>query len=148
MSFLFSTVGSSISTPADNGTNSVSLESGVRFTLNSDVTSISATISDNTSGLTTATVQANNGGADIASTDVSGLSAGDRFTISFSGTSGTTYELVGDAGGSSYTRGQYSGTSIYPFTSADFDLDAGVYSDGGSSSQDLRYTFNDFEVTL
>jgi hypothetical protein len=112
---------------ADNFSASDSPKSGLKINPNAGLVSITLTISTNPSGFTTAYITDTSGNI-ISSKDISGLSTGDSFTITESLTSGTSYYVVMDADGASWTRGGCNNFSA-PQTSDTVDITAGVYQD-------------------
>ncbi len=123
----------------DNTSGSTSDKHGLEINPNEDMAQVAADISSNTSGHTTAYVT-DTGGSVLASTDISGVGSGGSFSINQSLSSGTSYYLVVDAGGSSYTLGQNDSDS-HPTTGDKIDIEAGVYNGTGTSTSD-SYTVN------
>lgn len=98
---------------------------GLRFETSVEWPKIGGTISANTSGVTRAYIYRVSDGSLLGETDISGLSAGDSFTIEFDNPieSGDTYQFVADAEGSSYDQGYRDVEDIsFPVTSNDGNL--------------------------
>jgi hypothetical protein len=141
---LFSAIPDSVvSRPADNNQGSLTGKFGVR--INSDVKwpSIGAELSSNYSGGSTAYIYRVSDGQLKGQTDISGLAAGDTFTIkNVNLAANTDYNFVLDNNGSVFSNGNFDSPSL-PITSSDGDLSiinggAGKQSTSGSLSNFVR----------
>ena len=111
--------------------------------INSDISwpSIDAKLSANVSGLTKAYIYESEGGNLIGDKDISDLSSGDVFRFDDVDLDpDTDYNLVGDAEGSEYTRGDLRDAD-FPFESEDGDL---RIVDGGINEDDTISTASNF----
>jgi len=126
----------------DDASPSTTAQRGVFIRTNEfELDGISAVISSLTSGATTAYLT-DSGGVTITTTDVSALSAGERFDLTVSSplATETVYGVALDAGGSSWTQGFNTGALSSEITGQAFDLIAG-YNDGGQNTS--AYGVND-----
>ena len=106
----------------DNNSTSQTDNFGFEIELKADWPSIGARISNNTSGLTRAILQEDDG-TNIETIDISGLSAGEAFTFDdVDLQDGNKYRIITDAEGSSFTHGFFDGSQNYPYTTADIDI--------------------------
>ena len=121
-----------ISRPEDDDSVSVDDKRGLRITALYDLTKIQGTISANSSGYTTAYLQTT-GGSVLDSTDISGLTPGDSFELVASLSANTDYDVVLDAGGSSWTLGFY-GSANYPYSGEIAEITKSVRSSGDSTA--------------
>ena len=110
--------------PADNSTVSDDDRlAGLPIETKTKWTSIGVTISQNTTGLTRAYLEDEDGN-ELDAVDISDLSSGDVFTFEdVNLQSDEIYLILGDAEGSTYDSGQNDGSEgDYPFTSDDVDI--------------------------
>jgi len=134
--------------PNDNQSQSLTGQYGLRITSAVEWGRIGARISANVSGQTTAYLYRVSDGTLLVSKDISGLSAGDAFTIDpepnlqpYDGTASTEYNFVLDAGGNSWTAGRLSNNDTsYPYTSSDGDLEIINGANGTSSTAAAAYS--------
>jgi hypothetical protein len=126
--------------PTDDSASTNSGKWGVAVQANVDFDGLKAEISANSSGATTAYVTETDGTV-LNSTDISSLVAGESFSIAEPLSSGSTYYLVVDNGGSGWTVGSKQGGLSYPITGQAFDLTAGVFS-GTSTTTNNAYAVN------
>jgi hypothetical protein len=117
-----------VSRTNDNSVNSdVAVKLGARIETSVEWPSIGARLSSNTSGASTAYIYRVSDGSLLGSTDISGLSAGESFTVEGvnlqpdDGTLSTTYNFVVDNNGSGYAGGYYN-SPTYPYDSSDGDI--------------------------
>ena len=110
------------------GTSSTALTWGFQITANQN-TQITALEKASTANPTTAVLQTSTGSTIATATFV-----GDTATFSTPQniTSGTTYRIVGNSGGASYTND--GNGNIYPQTGTYFDIDTGIDSNGNGAS--------------
>lgn len=127
--------GSTTPLDTDSSSFSDSDKTGIEFNPNISLKGIGATISSQTSGFAKAYIEDDSSNV-LDSKDISSLSAGDSFEFNYSFTPGTTYQLLLDNNGGSYTVGFLSAS--YPFTSSDVDVTAGV---AGTPNTSERYSF-------
>jgi hypothetical protein len=131
-----------VSRPSDNTSSGSSNTTtyGAQITTDVEWPDIGGKISANTSGMTKAYVYRVSDGSLLGSTDISGLSAGDTFTVTgvnlqpHDGTDTTTYNFVMDGGGSGWTHGYYDSPS-FPYVSSDGDLSIAAVAKGQQGSQ-------------
>jgi len=143
-STVFSAIPDSVvSREADNDSTTEATKFGLRFYSDVEWPSIGAEISANTSNATTAYIYRVSDGTLMGQTDITGLGAGDTFTVgdvglqAYDGTDATTYNFVLDAGGSNWTAGYRSSTdSSFPYTSSDgnLTLETGAEGETGTDS--------------
>lgn len=122
--------------PTMNSTGAQTSTQGLRFVPSTSISSLAGSISDQTSGITR--VRILQGTTTVATQTISGN------TFSFSGlslSSGTTYRLLFDNSGSSYTSAWYGGASGFPFTCSDFSVTAGE-DENGNTSTTVWYVVN------
>lgn len=112
-----------VSRDPDDNTFSTDVPHGLRFETSQTWPEIGATISANSSGFTTATVERVSDGQLMGSKDISGLSAGDSFFIGLDSelSKNETFDILLGAGGSTYSSG-YDNNPNFPFTSNDSNL--------------------------
>lgn len=110
-----------VSLSDSNTSTSTSSEAGIEFTTSVEWPKIGFRITQDMSGFTTAYLRNLDDGSLIKSKDISSLSATDTFAIEETIQPNTTYEIVIDAGGSSYTGAAYD-SPTYPVDSADGEL--------------------------
>ena len=117
-----------VSRPDDNTSTSTSGKLGFEIDTNSEWPSIGCRISANSSGFQTAYLR-DSGGSNIDTVDISSLSAGDTFTFDNVDLAvNTTYQIVVDAGGGSWTAGFNDQTNEnYPLTTTDIDITGGFF---------------------
>jgi hypothetical protein len=138
-------IGSTITTPGDNAIqNGVSQPSGAQIEAHDHLTGFRLQISEDTMDYTHAYIQQPSGGSIITEKEISDLDAGETFDIEASLQAGEQYVLIMDADGSNYQRGRYEASDQYPYTSDDFDIVSGIFSDGGAQSFGVRYCFDEF----
>jgi hypothetical protein len=140
-STVFAAPDSVVSRPVDDSDVSTSSKVGLAITTTVEWPDIGATISSNTVGLSTAYCYRVSDGSLLGSTDISSLSAGDSFVLEGvnlqpdDGTDATTYNIIVDNDGNSYTTGFASGVSV-PITSSDGQLTIEQLATGPSSVYD------------
>ena len=93
-----------VTRPDDDDSTSVSGD-GIRFESSEPYSAMGFTISANTSGQETATIVNRETDTTIGSKDISGLSAGDSFTIEADIEANTTYAIIFEADGDLLTGG-------------------------------------------
>jgi len=121
---------STASRPDDDTTVTSSNRVGVEIEPQDDITQLSATVSSNTSGLSTVYLLQSDGSTVIATKSAS--SSGESVSFSQSLTQGTKYYVAVDNGGSSYDYGYYTGSVSYPYTSNKVDITYGFTSGSGN----------------
>lgn len=132
-----------VSRPDDQNASGENSPFGVEVRADTSLVGIRAEISSNTDGLTTAYLT--NGSRVVAETDVSSLSAGDRFEMIADLPTGN-YALTGDAGGSGYTRGDVSDGGN---GNDDLTIVSGVFGKFGVGDNGSRlYNFNNITPLL
>jgi hypothetical protein len=123
------------SRPADDKSASETRSIGPTFTVVSDFGEIGARISVNTSGVTRARLYDYSEGSYVKTKDISGLSAGDTFSIGYDYQSGVDYAIELDDSGGSYTIGYLNSGSDYPYTGEEIDI-VSRSNDGTQNSTD------------
>lgn len=131
----------SVSREADDDT--LNMTGGGRYGIvietHGEITETTATISDNTSGVTTAYLHEPDG-TEIESTSISGGEA--TFTTTLN--ANTEYRIVADAGGPEYPAG-YDNDPSFPYTGNHVDIISGSFSD---SDDDDAFNFVTVETTV
>lgn len=133
-SISFDGVSETVSRPADDGTNGGTTgRRGLRINTNEPLDGLQATLSSNTTGVTTAYLL-DSDTAVIESVPISGD------TVRFSSTlaADTTYFVMADAGGNSYDSGQYL-ADAYPVTGDAVDITGTRYA--GVNTTNLASNF-------
>jgi len=110
------------SRPNDDNTASETGSIGPTFVTASDFGKIAARISENTSGVTRARLYDYSSGSYVKTVDISGLSAGDTFSIAYDYQSGVDYAFELDDSGGTYTIGYLTNGNNYPYTGTDLDI--------------------------
>lgn len=123
------------SRPDDDDSASETGSIGPAFTTTSDFDEIGARISANTSGVTRARLYDYSKGSYVETVDISGLSAGDTFSIAYDYQSGVDYAFELDDNGNSYTIGYLFEGWDYPYTGEQIDIIARS-NDGTQNSTD------------
>lgn len=124
---------SEVNLPDDDTQFTNNLKQGNIINPNESLNFISAVISSNTSGFSTAYLTRDSDGNVIATKDISNLQAGDEFTFSANLSSGVDYRVQIDNNGSDYTVG-YNSSPSYPYTSTKLDVTAAVEDANQSTS--------------
>lgn len=144
---LRSDIGSSVTRKSDSNTRSQSNRWGYYIAPQTSLAGVRVTISGNTSGATTAYLEDSTGSVLTQTSPSGGISPGDTIRLTHNLTAGSSYRVVLDAGGSSWTVGEATyNSSPYSFTSADLNVTSGA---GGSSSYQLAaYCFSAITAIL
>jgi len=114
----------------DNDSTSATRRRGIQINPNTNIEGIQLTLSQNTSGATTAYLVNDSNGIDLQQISISGKSPGDTVEFRETLSSGTAYRAVADDGGNNYTAGFFDTGSLTTFFSSDIDITAGM--DGGN----------------
>lgn len=114
----------------DDDSTSATRRRGIQINPNTNIDGIQLTLSQNTSGATTAYLVNDSTGTDLQTVDISGKSAGDTVEFIETLSSGTEFRAVADDNGNTYTAGFFDTGTLTTFSSTDIDITAGM--DGGS----------------
>lgn len=109
---------------------------GLVINPNDDFGAVGARISSNSSDPTRARLFDYDSGSYVASTDISGKTAGETFALEATITAGQDYGIELDAEGASWGFGYNSGEANYPYTGSDIDI-VGRSTDGSKSQEDV-----------
>ncbi|MFC6767299.1 hypothetical protein [Natrinema soli] len=122
--------------PADTRvTPDTTAPSGVRISVEEDLTGLELTISEETTGVDTAEL-ADGLGNTLTTTDVSDLGPSDTFQIEHALQAGEEYIVLIDADGE-YDRGAYNEDPDWPYDSGSFEVLEGIWARDRSSTQNF-----------
>ncbi|MFC6763924.1 hypothetical protein [Natrinema soli] len=126
--------------PADTRTTpDTTTPSGVRITVQQDLSGLELTISENTTGADTAEI-ADGRGETLATKDLSDFGSGDSFQIEHDLRAGDEYIVLIRADGT-YDRGSYNRDPDWPYDGGSFQVLEGIWArDRSSSSSFYAYT--------
>ncbi|WP_049921021.1 hypothetical protein [Halopiger djelfimassiliensis] len=131
----------------DDAADSTTNENGIHFHAEEDLAGIRLRLSGNSAGVRTCRLYDASSTSVVAERDVSSLEAGDAFTVApDGGLEADSYYVTLDADGS-WTRGRFESPS-YPYGNDTLTVKHGVYTGGGSTTEDVRYAFSEVAPIL
>ncbi|AHG02366.1 hypothetical protein HALLA_20905 (plasmid) [Halostagnicola larsenii XH-48] len=140
-------IGNGIDLGTDNDTDTATNESGIHFEAEQELDGIQLAISQNSGGFTTCRLRDATSTDVVVEKDVSDLQAGDTFEIGpAGGLEADTYLVTLDADGDEWTRGRFTDPS-YPYSNDDLTVTEGVYTSGGTPTDNVRYSFTAIAAT-
>lgn len=138
--------GTDLTMPGDNGTRNVTSRQGIVIQPTVEIAGVRARLSSMVAGYTTAYL-CRADGTILTSKSLSGKRNGDHVDLAAPLAAGTKYLITLDAGGATYTRGHHE-IAAFPYSTTEFAIVSGVYSNGGTTSADRRYNFDAVQALL